>query len=235
MDFTGVPRDEGGDLVDVKISADNGEVIDNIVTDNDDGTYSIEFTPRCKGPHSLEIKIFQRHIKDSPVQLEVVDSNPPLASFGSRGVGEFGLVQPCSLVLAASEELYVVDTGNSRLVVLSSNLQFRRHVLNAGLEGRSVTGICLGPSGETLLTVNWRSRTVTEMTLEGVTVSSLTHPDMMEPIAVAVGRHGDVYVADNGAAAVLVFSPSGKLKQKITVRNENLCNKIRNKLFKLFQ
>ena len=85
--------------MDVKISADNGEVIDNIVTDNDDGTYSIEFTPRCKGPHSLEIKIFQRHIKDSPVCVEVVDSNPPLASFGSRGLGDLGLVQPCSLTI----------------------------------------------------------------------------------------------------------------------------------------
>ena len=54
----------------------------------------------------------------------------------------------------------MVDTGNSRLKVLSADLQFRRHVMNECLEGRSVTGICLGPAGETLILVNWRSSTL---------------------------------------------------------------------------
>ena len=113
-----------------------------------------------------------------------------------------------------------MDTGNCRVKVLSSSLEFRRHILNPGLEGRSVTGICLGHGGDTLLTVNWRSRTITEMTLDGRTTNVFTHDDFVEPIAVAVSSEGDIYVADNGLAAILVFSQSGKLKQKITIRKE---------------
>ena len=111
----------------------------------------------------------------------------------------------------------MVDTGNSRLKVLSADLQFRRHVLNEGLEGRSVTGLCLGPAGETLIMVNWRSRTISEITLDGLTTTSFSHQDLVEPTALALSTAGDIYVADNGAAAVLVFSLSGKLKQKITL------------------
>ena len=112
----------------------------------------------------------------------------------------------------------MVDTGNSRLKVLSADLQFRRHVMNECLEGRSVTGICLGPAGETLILVNWRSRTISEITLDtGLTTTSFAHPDLVEPTALALSTEGDIYVADNGAAAVLVFSLSGKLKQKISL------------------
>ena len=111
----------------------------------------------------------------------------------------------------------MVDTGNSRIKVLSADLQFRRHLINESLEGRSVTGICLGPGGQTLLLVNWRSRTVTQITLDGVTTNSFSHQDLVEPTALAVSSEGDIFVADNGAAAVLVFSLSGKLKQKITL------------------
>ena len=122
----------------------------------------------------------------------------------------------------------MVDTGNSRLKVLSADLQFRRHVLNEGLEGRSVTGLCLGPAGETLIMVNWRSRTISEITLDGLTTTtSFSHHDLVEPTALALSTAGDLYVADNGAGAVLVFSLSGKLKQKITLsvrQHSNMVN-----------
>ena len=68
------------------------------------------------------------------------------------------------------DNLYVVDTGNSRIKVLSRNLDFRNHIFNENLEGRSVTGVCLGSSGDTLLTVNWRTKTITEMNLDGRTI-----------------------------------------------------------------
>ena len=66
--------------------------------------------------------------------------------------------------------VYVVDTGNSRIKVLSRTLDFRNHIFNENLEGRSVTGVCLGSSGDTLVTVNWRTKTITEMNLDGRTI-----------------------------------------------------------------
>ena len=141
--------------------------------------------------------------------------NSPVTIFGRRGQDEAGFVQPCSITLDSSNNLYVVDTGNSRIKVLSSNLDFQRHIYNESLEGRSVTGVCLGSSGDSLVTVNWRTKVVTEMTLDGVTIGGFSHDELMEPIAVTVTDTGDVYVADNGVGSVLVFESSGKMKRRI--------------------
>jgi len=109
----------------------------------------------------------------------------------------------------------VVDTGNSRIKVLSRNLDFRNHIFNENLEGRSVTGVCLGSSGDTLLTVNWRTKTITEMNLEGRTIGGFSHDDLIEPIAVAVNNDDEVVIADNVVGSILVFESCGKLKKKI--------------------
>ena len=102
------------------------------------------------------------------------------------------------------DNIYVADTGNSRIKVLSSGLEFKHHIINESLEGRSVTGICIGAEGDTILTVNWRSRTVTEITMEGKTIKGFSSDKFKEPIAIAINKtSGDVYVADNGIGAVL--------------------------------
>ena len=64
-------------------------------------------------------------------------------------------------------KIYVMDTGNSRIKVLHSNLVFSHHIRCEQLEGRSVTGLCMGLNNDTLISVNWRTRVVAEMTLDG--------------------------------------------------------------------
>ena len=76
----------------------------------------------------------------------------------------------------------MVDTGNSRIKVLSRNLDFRNHIFNENLEGRSVTGVCLGSSGDTLLTVNWRTKTITEMNLDGRTIGGRRERERLRPV-----------------------------------------------------
>lgn len=59
------------------------------------------------------------------------------------------------------------------LQVLDENLEFQRHVSNEGLEGRSCTGVAISEQG--LVTVNWRTKTVTEMTVLGDTIRSFSY------------------------------------------------------------
>lgn len=54
-------------------------------------------------------------------------------------------------------------------------MEFQRHITNKGLEERSCTGIAISKQG--LIVVNWRTKSVTEMTDLGDTVQSFTHQD----------------------------------------------------------
>lgn len=57
--------------------------------------------------------------------------------------------------------------------MLDSNLEFIKHITNAGLEGRSCTGIAISELG--IVIVNWRTRTITEMNTHGDTIRSFSH------------------------------------------------------------
>ena len=68
------------------------------------------------------------------------------------------------------------------------------------------------------MVINWRTKTVTEISLDGHTIGSFSHDDLKEPIDLAIDQDGQVLVADNGVGAVLVFESSGKLLQTIGSR-----------------
>lgn len=54
-----------------------------------------------------------------------------------------------------NDSVFVVDTGNIRLKKLTSNLELQGHISNEGLEGGSVTGICIPKGQENIFFVNW--------------------------------------------------------------------------------
>lgn len=94
--------------------------------------------------------------------------------------------------------------------VLSPALREVQHIVGEALEGRSVTGLARTPAGS-LAFVNWRRRTVTEVTPAGQLLSQFTHELLQEPTALAVAPDGRILVADNAANSIFVFLPGGKL------------------------
>ncbi len=172
----------------------------------------------------FQVLIFDRPIKDCPLFFEATEHNPPVVSFGSRGTKDKGFVQPCNVAVSRSSGcVFVVDTGNSRVKRLTRNLDFDGHLHNECLEGRSVTGVCMGAGDDTLVVINWRTKTVAEIDPEdgGRTVASFCREDLLrEPIDLALDpATGRVLVADNGLGALLVFEhPSGKLVKALGPR-----------------
>jgi len=215
IDYNGSVQDHGGDPVVAQVIDDKGGKVDLIVEDRDDGSYEVRFTAHRPGTYCLKVMIFDRPIKDCPLFFDVTEHNPPLISFGQGGAKEKGFSQPCNVAVDKRNNVFVVDTGNSRVKRLTPNLDYVGHIVNEGLEGRSVTGICMGSSDDSLMVINWRSKTVTEISLDGHTIGSFTHDDLKEPIDLAIDQDGQVLVADNGVGAVLVFESSGKLIRTI--------------------
>lgn len=118
--------------------------------------------------------------------------------------------------------MFVLDTGNGRIKVLSQNdcsnspFEFVAHIEGHGLENKSATGIALTISGESLLVSNWRNKNITEVNFRGEFIRNFSHRDFVEPTYLAVNSRGEIIVADNGAKCVFIFHPSGKLSRKIS-------------------
>lgn len=111
------------------------------VIDCDDGTYRILFRAPRGGRYGVKIEVFDRPVKDSPIYFDVSEHNNPVCTYGSKGSGKDEFLQPVAVVIDENDgNMYVLDTGNSRIKVLDSDMKFVKHVTNKGLEGRSCTG-----------------------------------------------------------------------------------------------
>lgn len=219
MDYHGSLQSKGGDPVESVVLDDKGDMVHNTILDNEDGTYDITFTPRKAGTYCLKVLIFGRPIKDCPLFFDVTDHNPPVVSFGSNGSKDKEFVQPCNVAFDDKTGIvFVLDPGNSRIKRLTSNLDFDGHITNDCLNGRSATGVCMGPNHDTLIVINWRTKRVTEINARnGETVNSFTYDDFNEPIGVALDRKNHrILVVDSPLRKLLVFDQeSGELVNTI--------------------
>lgn len=214
VDYRGNPRTSGGDPLVSEVSNEKGEPLPANVEDHDNGTYTITFTPLNAGIHKLSITIFGRAIRESPFVLNVSEHNNPIAKYGFRGSGRLEFIQPINIVVGGDGNLYILDTGNSRVQVLDTRGHYVKQLAGVGLEQHSGTGMALTPIN-TLVIINWRTKHVTELNLQGQVVKKFGCAEFVEPISIAVNRSGEVIVADNGVGALFVFDAAGQLMRKI--------------------
>jgi tripartite motif-containing protein 2/3 len=210
VDFHGNMKTSGGDPVTASLQTEKGEAVPFELLDLGTGTYTVTFQAKMPGKHKMCINIFDRPIKDSPLALIVSEHNNPVMKIGRKGSGNLDLLQPVSVVSDASDNMFILDTGNNRIKVLDSAGNFLRHLVLGTQEQQSTTGIALAPGGHSLFVVNWRTRAITElMTDTGAVVQRFTHADLTEPVSIAMSKQNEIFVADNGLKQVIVFDRQG--------------------------
>ena len=210
VDYHGNPRMTGGDPLEVELKTEKGDSVEHKIKDNEDGSYDVLFLPQKPGKLKLSITIFSRPIRDSPYTIDVLDHINPVARFGSRGSGRDNFSQPVRLCVGQEDTIYVLDTGNSRIKVLSQDGDFVRMIGPEGLENQSATGLALAPDGN-LAVVNWRTKLVSVLTREGAVVRQFTNPGFQEPIDIVINSRGEIIVADAGASKIFIFDASDNL------------------------
>ena len=222
VDYHGNPRTTGDDPLEVVMYTDTGEELLSEAEDNENGTYTVTFTPVTPGNHRLSVTIFDRPIRDSPFLIDVTDHNNPVMRVGGHGSGSREFIQPVNVVTNTRiEGIYILDTGNSRITVLDTDGRFMRHLSGVGLEHHSTTGMALTPQDD-LVVVNWRTKYVVVLSRnDGALISKFTSSEFVEPTSVTVNRQGEFIVADNGAGKVFVFSSSGDLVRCIGSKGDN--------------
>lgn len=145
VDYHGDPRRTGGDPIKAEVllvtpdNPMNGLPVK--ISDCEDGTYKIHFRAHKSGRYGINISVFDRPIRDTPLYFDVTEHNNPISTYGLRGSGKDEFMQPVAIAVDdVDQTVYVLDTGNSRIKVLSQDLEFVKHITNEGLNGRSCTG-----------------------------------------------------------------------------------------------
>ncbi|KAL4221155.1 hypothetical protein ACF0H5_019414 [Mactra antiquata] len=211
VDYHGNPRTSGSDPVIADLRNEKGDAIETKIKDKNDGTYEIQYVPPKSGNYKICVGIFNRPIRGSPFSISVTDHNNPVMKYGVQGTKESGFMRPLRVVNNDSDgNVYVLDTGNSRVKIIDEFGAFVRHVGPEGFENQSGMGIALTNDNQ-LAVVNWRTRLVAFLSEEGDIVSKFTHDCFVEPIDIAVNSRGEIIVADIGASKIFIFDSSGKL------------------------
>jgi DNA-binding beta-propeller fold protein YncE len=158
--------------------------------------------------------------------LSVATHNLPAADIATvsyRVVQEMGHEQadqlslPTDVVVASNGDMYVVDSGNNRVVVFSSS---GRRIGQFGEEGSAAgqlqdpVGIGIAPDNSVYIADRGNSRIV-HFSADGSYLSSLPlqedNQDVV-PIDVAIAAYGgEIFVTTNNSHRILVFSSSGEL------------------------
>lgn len=216
-DCDGRPQTVGGDPVTVALVACNEDQkpLDVQVIDRGTGEYTVTFQVPRVARYRLAVSVLGRPLQGSPFEFAATDNIDPEAVFGRRGDGTDGFHQPVAVVYGPEGLLYVLDTGNCRIKVLTPELRFVRHLTGVGTEERGGTGLAVSSSAGTLVTCNWRTRAITEFTADGTIVRTFTHDDLLEPTALAVNSQGDVFVVDSRKRCVFIFNQDGTLVKKV--------------------
>ncbi|THD23379.1 Tripartite motif containing protein 2 [Fasciola hepatica] len=224
VDYHGRPQSTGGsDPVEVKLIDAEGRLVPTELLDVGDGSYQLILRPVTPGTHQLSIQILSRPIRGSPFQLPVRRAQQRRWCLNEGADGR-GLIQPFAVTAgpypidegsdqstnqpARPVYVYLLDTGNSRLLVIDLITGKVQATLSGEpLASQAATGVAWSPHG--LWIVNWRAKRV--YLLDPRTdqvVHSIYSSQFVEPTSVfRCPTTGDLFVADNGAGCVFRCNP----------------------------
>ncbi|CDW54464.1 tripartite motif containing protein 2 [Trichuris trichiura] len=216
VDYEGLRRNTGGDPVCALLSYLHPEATEKDlkmpvdVIDNGDGTYELTYIPRNAGFYRMEVTIFDRYIKNSPLFIDVSPHNNALWQYSGSNKGDSqdaaeSLLQPVR-VAVFDQLISILDTGHNCLKVLNPEGMVVRLITGTSLADQGAVGLAIGKvSDNALITLNWRSKLVTEWTWQGEEVKTFTFSEFVEPIDLTIDLDGRIIVLDNGRAKVFVF------------------------------
>ncbi|KAI7687095.1 Tripartite motif-containing protein 2 [Sarcoptes scabiei] len=219
-DYQGHRQKFGGDPLSIKIThCRTSDSIPYKLNDNRDGTYEIQFIPQKSGLHSVKISIFERPIKNYPLEFNVSEHLNPLCIYGSRGSDSNQFCQPTGIAIDFETRfVFVLDTSNCRITKLLLNqsnaepFEFVCHIEGKEFDNKAATGIAFCQTSRSLLVTNWRKRNIVKIDCDGRFVGEFFNNELQEPTYIAVcPNSGQILVTDNATNRLFLFDPDMKL------------------------
>ena len=220
---------EGGERLFVQLkSILSGTSLPIDIRDNGDGTYSINFRPRNKGDHLLDIAIRGRHIFGSPFKL-IIDGGREYGrfgivtqSFGSEGSGNAQFCRPWGICCDQQGHVIVGDRSNHRVQVFDSNGQFKHMFGTEGMrpgQFNRPAGVAVTREGH-IVVADKDNHRIQVLKLDGTFLFMFgskggNDGQMIYPYDVAVNQlDGRIAVTDTGNHRLLIFNHDGILLGK---------------------
>jgi RHS repeat-associated protein len=162
-------------------------------------------------------------VTQSIITVPVAELNPIYtASFGSSGTGNGQLKTPWGLAMDSSGNVWVSDTGNSRVEEFNSAGTFVRTVGSAGTGNGQFTSpeaIAVDPHGNIWVADSGNNR-VEEFSSTGTYIKSIGsagsgNGQFKNPEGIAFDVNGDIWVADNGNNRIQEFNEKYEYQKSV--------------------
>ena len=136
-----------------------------------------------------------------------------------RRIGQGQIQFPLDVTVHTNGQVYVADTNNHRVAVLTQNGQLVRTFGSYGSgagQFSSPNGIAISPDGQ-LYVSDYNNSRVQVFTADGTYVREFGQGQFNSPIGLTFTTEGNVVVARNGNSCVSIFNQEGQLVHTLNV------------------
>ena len=204
-----------GDYIDVGITSGQGAKVaaEVKIVDKNNGSYAISFIPSEAGQHILTVRVNGFAIKTFP-PIDIKErSFKPVRFIGEGCIDNMNLEYPWGVAVNDSNEMFVTDLNNNRIVVLNEMGDFIRSFGQNLVD--QPTGICIDHEGMISVT-NRGNNKILLFNSNGEYVTEIHNGRSLNgPRGISVDTKGNLIVCDAGNKCVKFVSPEGDIFKTI--------------------
>ena len=217
-DSDGLQCYQEDDEIKVDILTTDGDHLKTELKDSKDGKYTVTYTPRCVGPHNVEIEVNGQPLTGSPFVVQVHHQYQRAFHFKLKE-GIPGLI-PLITGIAVSDKTGAIAVAGSHLggfQLFSSDRKFQREVK---LDGSPSSLAFTGCGDVLILSSSWENNKLHLFSEEGQFIKHIYDKHLKKPRHLSIASDGRLIITDEASNEVKVLSPDGNdLLVSMTARN----------------
>ena len=183
------------------------------IVDWQNGNYTVSFIPSESGQHLLTVQVNGENITKFPPAEIKERCFKPLKFIGERAIEGLQLCQPWGLTANDSNEIFVSDMSNNRIVVFNENGEFIRSFGKNSLN--CPNGVLCDNMGRIFVTSR-NDNKILVFGQSGEYISAFHNGNSLsEPRGISFDADRNLIVCDTGNKCVRFFSPDGNIFKTI--------------------
>ena len=209
-----------GDYITVQLISVNEDLNINCIAEEakivdwQNGRYTVSFIPSESGQHLLSVQVNGENItKFPPVEIKARCFKPLRFIGAERAIEGLQLHNPWGITANDSNEIFVSDMSNNRIVVFNENGEFIRSFGKNSLN--CPNGVLCDNMGRIFVTSR-NDNKILVFGQSGEYISTFHNGNSLsEPRGISFDADGNLIVCDTGNKCVRFFSPDGNIFKTI--------------------